>query len=223
VTSSIDARIVAFLLEENGPCVTALVVNGCNEHFGPRESDRTINEHIRLLVGRRVLIEFDPEEEGVISDNLFEHDEHGSLDGMELTPLTTQTYIGLGPNLLSFVHENFNDVLKASREGGLDRAGQVLEEIQGTSLGPPSKQFQFAPADQAKLLLLLRTALNDIAAQDLSNAASAQAKAYVEAALILAETPEPDLGMIWELIQRANNVAGIASLFVALVALFMAA
>jgi hypothetical protein len=48
-----------------------------------------------------------------------------------------------------------------------------------------------------------------------------QARAYIVAARVLAEAPEPPSDLIWEIIVRANSIAGIASLFVAIVGLFV--
>ncbi|MBW8743038.1 MAG: hypothetical protein JF628_01580 [Sphingomonas sp.] len=51
----------------------------------------------------------------------------------------------------------------------------------------------------------------------------AQARAYVIAARILAEAPDPQADLIWEMIGRANALSGVASLFVAIISLFVQA
>ena len=56
----------------------------------------------------------------------------------------------------------------------------------------------------------------------IGNVEKAQARAYIIATLALAEAPEPPADLMWELLQRANNIAGIASLLVAVIALFVA-
>jgi hypothetical protein len=48
----------------------------------------------------------------------------------------------------------------------------------------------------------------------------AQARAYVLAAKALAEAPEPPSATIWELLNRASNIASVAGLFVAVIGLF---
>lgn len=58
---------------------------------------------------------------------------------------------------------------------------------------------------------------------DAGNIEKAQAKALLNAIQALAEAPEPPADLIWELLQRANNIAGIASLFIAIIALFAVA
>ncbi|HEX8238677.1 MAG TPA: hypothetical protein VF574_02950 [Allosphingosinicella sp.] len=54
---------------------------------------------------------------------------------------------------------------------------------------------------------------------ELTNVGKAQGRAFVIAARVLAESPDPPHDVIWDLIQRANNLAGIASLLVAVIAL----
>lgn len=47
-----------------------------------------------------------------------------------------------------------------------------------------------------------------------------QARAYIIAMRVLAEAPEPQTDLIWEMLGRVNQLAGVASLFVSIVALF---
>jgi hypothetical protein len=53
-----------------------------------------------------------------------------------------------------------------------------------------------------------------------TNEERAQARAYIVAIQALADAPEPPADLIWHLVQRVNSIAGIASFFAALVALF---
>ena len=222
--SSIDARIVAFMLDIDQPCTRARIVNGCNENFGPRESDQLIKEHVGLLSGRGVLSEFDPEAESVFLDTLFEHDQHGSIDGTELSPMMADSYLTLGPHVVAFAQENHADLMSACREAGFDKAGLVLEGIRPSfgHKGPFPPKTHIRPDEREKVVTLLKNALRELDGLDLPNSKSAQAKAYVEAAIILANSPEPDVRIVWELIQRASHVAGVASLFVAVLAIIMA-
>ena len=48
----------------------------------------------------------------------------------------------------------------------------------------------------------------------------AQARAYIVSARALLEAPEPEPELAWELVGRANHLAGIASLLIAVIALF---
>lgn len=53
-----------------------------------------------------------------------------------------------------------------------------------------------------------------------SNEEKAQARAYVIAIQALADAPEPPADLIWEMITRANQLSGIASFFLSLIALY---
>jgi hypothetical protein len=71
-----------------------------------------------------------------------------------------------------------------------------------------------------RLKVALKAVENAVAKASCSNEERAQARAYIFAINALAEAPDPPADLIWKLVERANSFAGIASLFVALVALF---
>ena len=58
-----------------------------------------------------------------------------------------------------------------------------------------------------------------LSALPISNAEKSQARAYVLAAKLLAESPEPPGELIWELLKRASEIAAIATLFVSVFAI----
>ena len=108
-------------------------------------------------------------------------------------------------------------------------AGDELEATDPTTepLTVGSTEWTGLPANfaltedtRAELVSLLRQAedgLNGLAA---SNHEKAQARAFIVAARMLAEAPDPPVELIWQLIGRANSIAGIASLLVSIIALF---
>ena len=55
----------------------------------------------------------------------------------------------------------------------------------------------------------------------LSNSNKAQVRALVLAAKELSQAPEPPSDLIWEILNRANSVAGVLSLFVSVLSLFV--
>jgi hypothetical protein len=83
---------------------------------------------------------------------------------------------------------------------------------------PPS--FQLTEERRAAIVRALDAAEESMPLAASSQHDKAQARAYIIAARALLEAPEPQPDLVWQLIQRANNIAGVASLFVALVALF---
>ena len=54
-----------------------------------------------------------------------------------------------------------------------------------------------------------------------SNQEKAMARAYIVAAKTLANAPEPPADLIWELINRANQISGVAALLVSIIGLFV--
>ena len=82
--------------------------------------------------------------------------------------------------------------------------------------------FVISQGFQSELIQLLNTAEQNLDSVGASNSEKAIARAYIVAAKTLAEAPEPPADLIWELINRATSLAGIASLFVSIIALFMA-
>ena len=74
--------------------------------------------------------------------------------------------------------------------------------------------------NQFALIHLLDDVKNELSNLDLTNSQKDQAISYLVASKMLAESPDPPADLIWEMINRANQVCGIASLFVSLFALF---
>jgi len=89
----------------------------------------------------------------------------------------------------------------------------------GKWTGLPS-QLELTQERLQRLISELARVEREIGDLPLSNSEKAQIRSMVLAAKILAESPDPPADLIWELIERANSLAGLASLFVALLALF---
>jgi hypothetical protein len=82
------------------------------------------------------------------------------------------------------------------------------------------RQGILSPKATERLKTALRSVDDAVAKASCSNEERAQARAYALAIHALADAPEPPADLIWTLIQRANSIAGIAALFISLVALF---
>jgi hypothetical protein len=80
--------------------------------------------------------------------------------------------------------------------------------------------FVFTDAIRVDLLARLDDAGKELDSLALGNSEKAQIRAFILAAKELTEAPDPPADLIWELIGRANSIAGIASLFVSIIALF---
>jgi len=70
------------------------------------------------------------------------------------------------------------------------------------------------------LVALLKGVERDLDRANLGNTERAQALAYFSAIRALAEAPEPPVDLIWQLVERASQIAGVAALFVSIIALF---
>lgn len=70
----------------------------------------------------------------------------------------------------------------------------------------------------SKMLQDAESALDSVGA---SNQEKAMARAYIVAAKTLADAPEPPADLIWELINRANQISGVAALLVSIIGLFV--
>ena len=88
--------------------------------------------------------------------------------------------------------------------------------------GLPS-DFVLSESKRGSLVAMLASAENALDAVGAGNSEKAMARAYIVAARTLADVPDPPVDLIWEIIGRANSIAGIASLLVSIIALFSVA
>jgi hypothetical protein len=140
-------------------------------------------------------------------------DTHGTLDGVPTMILKKDheemLVVQESPSTRPFDPEIFDPTIFDTGETvasgpwtGLARSGTLTGE--GTE----------------RLKAALKSVDNAVASALCSNEERAQARAYLLAIHALADAPEPPADLIWTLIERANSIAGIAALFVTLVALF---
>jgi uncharacterized protein YjbI with pentapeptide repeats len=104
--------------------------------------------------------------------------------------------------------ENYNDVINAPLIESSSWTGRITT--------PTIRTEQIG--ELARLLEIAERDLDDLGA---GNSEKAQARAYIVAARALADAPDPQTDLVWELISRANQISGIASLFIAVLALFV--
>ena len=131
--------------------------------------------------------------------------------------------------------------LVESQFGSKDGVGSVLEPASQRALvGSPdaektetsprvdsrdwtglSAEYELTEPKRAELIDLLVRAEDELSRASIENSTKAQVYSYIVAARALAEAPEPQADLIWEIVSRANQVAGIASLFVSILTLFV--
>jgi hypothetical protein len=95
------------------------------------------------------------------------------------------------------------------------------EAIDSSSWTGLPSNFQLTQDIQAKLVRDLDSAEAALTTLTVSQDERSQARAYIIAIRVLAEAPEPQTDLIWEMLTRANQISGIASLFVSIMALFV--
>jgi hypothetical protein len=103
-----------------------------------------------------------------------------------------------------------------------EQASEKPVVLSSTWTGLPSN-FELNEQKRAALVSMLDEAERALDSVGAGNSEKAMARAYIVAARALSDAPDPPADLIWEIIQRANSLAGIASLFVSIVALFAAA
>jgi hypothetical protein len=107
---------------------------------------------------------------------------------------------------------------KNNSDSNETRAQHTSRESNNWSILP--HHFVLSETSRVELLEKLTEVEKRLEQIDLGNAERAQVRSYVLSAQILTDSPDPPVDLIWELIGRANSVAGIASLFVSVIALF---
>lgn len=100
---------------------------------------------------------------------------------------------------------------------------QIAKQINSAAWTGLPSQFVLNEERKAELSTLLVKAERDLDDLGAGNSEKAMARAYIVAAKVLTDAPEPPVDIIWNLIGRANNISGIASLFVSIIALFQTA
>jgi hypothetical protein len=104
----------------------------------------------------------------------------------------------------------------ANNQPDSEEAESFLSEV--LQSGPRADFFESEARKQSFSDAVSR-AVADVEESSLSNSDKAQAHGYLTAARALSETPDPPVDLIWSILGRANNLAGIGSFFLALITL----
>ncbi|MEA3051316.1 MAG: hypothetical protein QOG72_219 [Sphingomonadales bacterium] len=130
-----------------------------------------------------------------------------------------------GDNLASFLERSgliFDEAALFRDDPDVGLGGAGLPLVDSESWTGLISDTELNEEKRSKLIANLKQIESDLSATSLSNAEKAQARAYIAASIILSEMPEPPVDLIWEMITRAATIAGIASLFVSVIALMKA-
>lgn len=104
----------------------------------------------------------------------------------------------------------------ANNEGVSDAEQSALSDA---LLAGPNPDFFNSEARKKSFGDAVERVKVEVEGSDLSNSDKAQAHGYLTAARALSDTPDPPIDLIWSILNRANNLAGIGSFFLALLTL----
>lgn len=83
----------------------------------------------------------------------------------------------------------------------------------------PDTRFFDSEERKQEFLSVANDTYQEIEKSDLTNSQKASARGYLAAAKALSENPDPPVELIWDILNRANNIAGIGSFFLSLIML----
>ncbi|UXC91610.1 hypothetical protein EGM87_03750 [Sphingobium sp. RSMS] len=112
---------------------------------------------------------------------------------------------------------DLDEIRKALNNNADAASSGTVDSAKWTGLPIRQTLDETAKVELSNLLAKAELELDVLGA---GNSEKAMARAYIVAAKALADAPDPPVDIIWELIGRANNLAGVASLFVSIIALF---
>lgn len=135
-----------------------------------------------------------------------------------------ETFYDVGAHYLRDALDSYEDEISAiadHEENERDANHPIRVDSQSWT-GLPTG---FVLSEERRVSVVRELEKIDLALQtaDLGQYEKSQARAFILSAKALAEAPEPSVDLIWEVIGRANSLAGVASFLVSLITLFMAA
>jgi hypothetical protein len=141
-----------------------------------------------------------------------------------------EAFADIGSDYLREALDNYEEQILALAEA--NEAAFVDEEVDADGESRPVESSTWTGRAEPKalsneqlrvLVKELDSAESQLERLDVSQEVRAQARAYILASRLLAEAPDPPVELIWSILTRANSLAGIASLFVSIFALFSTA
>lgn len=175
------------------------------------------------LVKSSVVEEYDIIHEGGVESALFIHPDHGDMQYTDFELVDgVDEVLHLGPGAIKFALEHASQLTDLSVEGGFDKALKTLTSlpIDSTAWTGLPKGFVFTERTKEQLIKLLDEAANALSSSNLTNFQIGQGVAYLRAAKILADAPEPPKNEIWALLQKGSAIASLASFFAPIFGIF---
>jgi hypothetical protein len=174
--------------------------------FGEDDVDRKqIGRIIYAMLKDGAIVEHDVEND-TLDGAIIDHVEHGQLDNKDITFLSVDELLAIGPGMISYARARASYLAQQASEGGLNTALRLLNGLPIDSslwTGMPAG-FKLDDKTKAQVIKLLHRADNEISTVSGSNREVAQAKALITAALVLTEAPEPESEIVWGLLQKLS-------------------
>ena len=218
----VEDRLAAIFLDSDDLASQAIVLLRYKRAFGGDDEDqKQVKRILYEMVRDERVIEHDVEND-TLDDVIVDHAEYGQLDPKDLTFLSVDELLAMGPELIHYTRSRASQIADQAIAGGLNTAIGYLNDLPIDSnlwTGMPVG-FKFDEQTKAQVIKLLRRADNEISAVTINNRDVAQAKALITAALILTEAPEPETEIIWGLLQKmsvfitlSQGIEGLLKLF----------
>jgi len=217
-------RLVALFLNTADVQSQASIIVKYERSFDRSEADKKqIGRIIHNMIKDGIVVEHDVENDtldGVIID----HSEHGQLDNKDITFLSVDDILAIGPEMVNYTRARASQVAEQAISGGLQGAIKSLKNLPIDSnlwTGMPVG-FKLDAKTKAQVVSLLYRAEREISAATVNNREASQAKALVAAALILTEAPEPESEIVWGLLQKLSVFVTLSQGIEGLIKLFKA-
>jgi len=218
----VEDRLAAVFLDSSDITSQAIVLLRYKRSFGGEvDHEKQVKRILYEMVRDERVIEHDVEGE-TLDNVIVDHAEYGQLDPKDLTFLSVDDLLAIGPELIHYTRARASQIAEQATGGGLNTAIEYLSQLPIDSSLWTGMPVGFKLDDQTKgqVIKLLRRADSEISAASVSNREVAQAKALITAALILTEAPEPESEIVWGLLQKlsvfvtlSQGIEGLLKLF----------
>ncbi|MBQ1499397.1 MAG: hypothetical protein IIZ38_13880 [Sphingomonas sp.] len=213
-----EAALFALVLNQGGIAWDVQIVSEYRKRFDAQIEDGPVRSQIYKLRKDDVFAELDADGD-IFEYVTVEHDEYGLLKSDELMLELGFNFIGLGPKSAQFFNRNRSLIQEAAKFANLEDALALSQgfPIDSSAWTGRPASLGLNPVRKTDLRLLLAEADRRLADDSKANTPEVmQARAYVQSAIFLTDAPDPPEDLIFENIERASAIVGLAQFFAAL-------
>jgi len=216
-----ELRIVAIMLEASKLQTWSQISSKFSSKFGSQKDYQLFRAALGKLRDNGTLIEFSPEYEAIETAVSVSHPTHGDLEPYDLEFTGMDEFLSLGPASVNLINERSSVLAEFAAELGLANALDRLRRLPIDSrkwTGLPSA-FVFNDAVKSRCVSLLEEAKSELS-NERQNSKVDHAHDLITAALVLAQTNEPEPELVWLIVQRLAAVIGLTQAVIGLQNLF---